>query len=213
MPTGWHDYEDSSETITLLGQLLMQRVPADVVAASRPHMGRTEYCLLNGDSAKAGQRLPNGLGTLLLRETSIADALGGKTYLEVSAQSECPLQEDLLSLGVDHGLLFGLQPGEAAMGWVLIGRKTPALAFDQSSRKRALDLVAMAAIALENSRFMQNLQSKVDHASSFVANLSHELRTPLHVIMGYAEILFDGEFGTQKPGAAGSDPAHHSKCP
>ena len=30
-----------------------------------------------------------------------------------------------------------------------------------------------------------------------MANLSHELRTPLHVIIGYAEILADGEYGPQ----------------
>src|SRR5262245_12208297 len=32
--------------------------------------------------------------------------------------------------------------------------------------------------------------------SEFVATLSHELRTPLSVILGYTNLLLEGEFGT-----------------
>lgn len=188
---------DPNEIITLLGKLLLQHVPADVVAVSRPHMGRIEYCVLHGDTAGKGQRPQEAPDALLLRESIISSALGDKPYLEIGAQSGSLLQQDFLSLGAEYGLLLGLQPGESGMGWICIGRKTFALPFTQSSRNRALDLVAMTAIALENSQLIQTLQSKADHASSFVANLSHELRTPLHVIMGYSEILSDGEFGEQ----------------
>jgi signal transduction histidine kinase len=35
--------------------------------------------------------------------------------------------------------------------------------------------------------------------SEFVATMSHELRTPLNVILGYTELLLDGEFGGTTP--------------
>src|SRR5206468_5886375 len=31
--------------------------------------------------------------------------------------------------------------------------------------------------------------------SEFIANMSHELRTPLHIMMGYTELLLDGDGG------------------
>src|SRR5439155_793882 len=31
--------------------------------------------------------------------------------------------------------------------------------------------------------------------SEFIANMSHELRTPLHIMMGYTEMLLDGDGG------------------
>jgi signal transduction histidine kinase len=35
--------------------------------------------------------------------------------------------------------------------------------------------------------------------SEFVATMSHELRTPLYIILGYTELLLDGEFGGTSP--------------
>ena len=60
-----------------------------------------------------------------------------------------------------------------------------------------------AVIAIENTRLFDEIAQKSreleiasQHKSQFVANMSHELRTPLAAILGYAELMQEGFYGT-----------------
>ena len=60
-----------------------------------------------------------------------------------------------------------------------------------------------AVIAIENTRLFNEIVEKSreleiasQHKSQFVANMSHELRTPLAAILGYAELMQEGFYGT-----------------
>ncbi len=67
-----------------------------------------------------------------------------------------------------------------------------------------------AVIAIENTRLFEEVQARTrelaktideleiasQHKSQFVANMSHELRTPLAAILGYAELMQEGFYGT-----------------
>jgi signal transduction histidine kinase len=60
-----------------------------------------------------------------------------------------------------------------------------------------------AVIAIENTRLFEEIAQKSreleiasQHKSQFVANMSHELRTPLAAILGYAELMQEGFYGT-----------------
>ena len=60
-----------------------------------------------------------------------------------------------------------------------------------------------AVIAIENARLFEEIAQKSreleiasQHKSQFVANMSHELRTPLAAILGYAELMQEGFYGT-----------------
>ena len=60
-----------------------------------------------------------------------------------------------------------------------------------------------AVIAIENVRLFEEIGQKSreleiasQHKSQFVANMSHELRTPLAAILGYAELMQEGFYGS-----------------
>ena len=186
---------DPEAVLSLLGRLLIQHVPGDVFAAFVPDLVANEVRV-------AGQSGPQDRKHPLCEPTRLSEArqllaktIAGRRYLAASTRNSSPLGRVLFSFGVGCGLLLELRSGEGSNGWPLIARESPTTPFDAPSTNRALGLVRLAVAALDNSRRVHQLREKADTASSFVANLSHELRTPLHVIMGYAEMLNDGELG------------------
>lgn len=63
----------------------------------------------------------------------------------------------------------------------------------------ARDLAERAALAVDNARLYEDARMASEAKSAFLAMMSHELRTPLTAIIGYAELLGDGIFGTLDP--------------
>jgi PAS domain S-box-containing protein len=71
-----------------------------------------------------------------------------------------------------------------------------AFVLDITERKR-LDELRARSIELENEN--HRIQEANRLKSEFLANMSHELRTPLNSIIGFADILHDGEISPSSP--------------
>ncbi len=113
-------------------------------------------------------------------------------------------------------LLIPLRVGERVFGALGLDSITPR-EFTTAEVMLAENAAAIAGQALERSRLYHNLHEelverrRVQHElrqaneqlaeanrlkSHFLANMSHELRTPLNSILGYAEMIQQGAYGT-----------------
>jgi signal transduction histidine kinase len=85
----------------------------------------------------------------------------------------------------------------------LVVRRNRAGAFSPDTVRLLGAFAAQSAIAVNNARLFKEIEEKgqqlaiaSQHKSQFVANMSHELRTPLAAILGYAELLREGIYGS-----------------
>jgi two-component system sensor histidine kinase BarA len=89
-----------------------------------------------------------------------------------------------------------LSRGGEAVGILVVGTRQGAGRDDAAARQLFRGISAHAAIALNNVRLIKDLRQADQLKSDFLSTMSHELRTPLNVIIGYADLLLDGAFGS-----------------
>ena len=78
----------------------------------------------------------------------------------------------------------------------LSGDDVVAFTLEISERKRAEEL-RVRSLELENEN--RRVQEASRLKSEFLANMSHELRTPLNSVIGFADILYEGEVSAGSP--------------
>lgn len=109
--------------------------------------------------------------------------------------------------GYQHGLsrclLVPLQRNGADLGLLVAGARSSTHAFAPEQMQVAQGIADLAGLALENARLAEELSQTQRFKSELVASLSHRFRIPLDVIIGYADLLLDGQFGTLTPEQAG----------
>jgi len=99
-------------------------------------------------------------------------------------------------------LLAPLQRNGANLG-LLIAGAAAATGFTGEQMQTAEGIGDLAALALENAWLAEELAQAERITGDLAASLSHRFRVPLDVVLGYADLMLEGQFGSVSPEQAG----------
>jgi signal transduction histidine kinase len=172
-----YSYDASRDDFELAGTYALEPVLQDAVRATRIRLDESAL----GLSAK--QREP----------ICVPDLAKAPNY---------PLRDLTLSAGFHSVLIVPLVGQDEVLGALVLQRRA-AGDFPATTVGLMRTFADQSALAINNARLFREVDQKGrelaianEHKSQFFANMSHELRTPLNGILGFAELLADGLYGT-----------------
>ena len=121
---------------------------------------------------------------------------------DLSNAPNYPLRDLTLLAGFHSVLVVPLLGQNEILGALVLLRR-PAGDFPASTVGLMRTFADQSVLAMKNARLFREVEQTGrelaianEHKSQFFANMSHELRTPLNGILGFAELLVDGLYGT-----------------
>ena len=134
-----------------------------------------------------------GLAARLKKPISIPD---------ISNSLDYPSENKALAAGFRSMLVIPLLRQDEILGALVLQRRV-AEEFPGSMISLMQTFADQSVLAMNNARLFREVEQKgrelalaSEHKSQFFANMSHELRTPLNAVLGFAELLADGLYGT-----------------
>lgn len=86
--------------------------------------------------------------------------------------------------------------GDLALAQQIVAAHGGRLGVETNSNRGSLSVIRLPGVAMENARLADELEQRRRGGRDLLATLSYELRNPLHAIMGYADLLTAGTFGS-----------------
>ena len=121
---------------------------------------------------------------------------------DLSAAPEYPLKDLTLRAGFHSVLVVPLLGQVETLGALVVQRRATG-DFPASTVGLMQTFAHQSVLAMNNARLFREVDRKGrelaianEHKDQFFANMSHELRTPLNGMLGFAELLTDGLYGT-----------------
>jgi len=187
------DGTELGRRIVRRGRLLLDTESCALVLVD-PATGAIRTTAIDGD-------LPPAFRAILDREATgsieqpFFQELRRHVWLEIPGGGPLDALADELreTYGLRRLLLVPVQREGAFLGYLAFFQLRPGPAFTAAQHRLAAGLAQLSAVALANARLVAALQRADQVKNEFVSTMSHELRTPLGVIMGYTEILEDGD--------------------
>lgn len=106
------------------------------------------------------------------------------------------LLEPLLRLSGERATLYlALRHGGAFLGVLSAGYRTRLQSFSPQQQRIAWGCAQFASLLLGNARLLEETERMNSLKTDFLATMSHELRTPLSIILGYVDMLLEGDCG------------------
>jgi PAS domain S-box-containing protein len=105
------------------------------------------------------------------------------------------MPELLRQLDVSAALCVALRREGKIVGIQVASYRGRRRGFSLQQERIAKGTAQVASLALENAWLLEETARANRFKSEFLAAMSHELRTPLNIILGYTELLLEGDFG------------------
>jgi signal transduction histidine kinase len=127
--------------------------------------------------------------------------LASEDVLSIPSCRHVPLLTGLARRrGLTHLEAIALRSRGEVIGFQLVCHRDPELRGHATRRRILAGTVRIASAALENARRLEELGKLGQARGELLAVIAHELRSSVHVILGYDELLLDGDFGELNSG-------------